>query len=519
MINNLKKLIAVNTFANYGLTISRFITQIFLTRILFLNLGEVSYGFWALLWSIFGYSLLLDFGFGTSVQKYSAEVTVTEDYDKYNHQISTVITSYAIMSFVIVIATLTMSQLLTKLFIFPEGTDVVYYRKVFIFFGLGAALTFPSGAFTEILRGINKIYLRNLVNFVTLMLNFVGIIIIFKLGYGLLELAVFSIIINLSNNLIMAAFCFKMLPKMRILPKFFQLGMLKEVISFSIFAYLIMFANIIIFKTDQIVLGAMLGMSAVAIYQIASRSANVLLQFTHQFQETLTPVAAALHKDGQHDRLRRILFNSNRIIAFTSTLLFIILTALIKPVLLIWLEIDPANPQYAESYYHIIRIAYLMNVSIYFLLLFRSGSSKVLLMTGYHKFLSYVAIAESIMNVGFSILFISLIGVVGVAIGTLIPNIILGVFVIFPKAARYSQISIKETLLRIYLPTALSCLLPLIFVGIINYKIPLAQWHFFTLVWVSSLMAILYLIPAWFLMITKEERQKFIDKINLKKRQ
>jgi O-antigen/teichoic acid export membrane protein len=316
----------------------------------------------------------------------------------------------------------------------------------------------------------------------------------------------------------MAAFCFKMLPKMRILPKFFQLGMLKEVISFSIFAYLIMFANIIIFKTDQIVLGAMLGMSAVAIYQIASRSANMLLQFTNQFQETLTPVAAALHKDGQHDRLRRILFNSNRIIAFTSTLLFIILTALIKPVLLIWLEIDPANPQYAESYYHIIRIAYLMNVSIYFLLLFRSGSSKVLLMTGYHKFLSYVAIAESIMNVGFSILFISLIGVVGVAIGTLIPNIILGVFVIFPKAARYSQISIKETLLRIYLPTALSCLLPLIFVGIINYKIPLAQWHFFTLVWVSSLMAILYLIPAWFLMITKEERQEVTAKFKNKKR-
>jgi O-antigen/teichoic acid export membrane protein len=508
MKNNLKKLIAVNTFANYGLTISRFITQIFLTRILFLNLGEVSYGFWALLWSIFGYSLLLDFGFGTSVQKYSAEVTVTEDYDKYNHQISTVITSYAIMSFVIVIATLTMSHLLTKLFIFPEGTDVSYYRKVFIFFGLGAALTFPSGAFTEILRGINKIYLRNLVNFITLMLNFAGIIIIFKLGYGLLELAVFSIIINLSNNLIMAAFCFKMLPKMRILPKFFQLGMLKEVISFSIFAYLIMFANIIIFKTDQIVLGAMLGMSAVAIYQIASRSANVLLQFTHQFQETLTPVAAALHKDGQHDRLRRILFNSNRIIAVTSTLLFIILTALIKPVLLIWLEIDPSNPQYADSYQHIIRIAYLMNVSIYLLLLFRSGSSKVLLMTGSHKFLSYVAIAESIMNVGFSILFIRLIGVVGVAIGTLIPNIILGVFVIFPKAARYSQISIKETVARIYLPAALTCLLPLIFVSFINYTIPLPQWNFLTLVWVSSIMGLLYLASAWLLMLSKDERKK-----------
>ncbi|MDP8219708.1 MAG: oligosaccharide flippase family protein [Candidatus Stygibacter frigidus] len=515
MKDNIKKLIVVNTIANYGLTISRFITQIILTRILFLNLGEVGYGFWALLWSIFGYSLLLDFGFGTSVQKYSAEVTVTGDFEKYNRQISTVITSYAIMSFFIIIATLIISQFLTKLFIFPEGTDLIYFKKVFIFFGIRAALTFPSGVFTEILRGVGRIYLRNLVNFSTLILNFIGIIIIFKLGYGLLELAVFSVIISLTNNFLMATFSFKLLPKMKIRPKYFQLKMLKKVISFSIFAYLIMFSNIIIFKTDQIVLGLMLGITYVTIYQIASRSANMLLQFTHQFQETLTPVAAALHKDGQHGRLRRILFNSNRIIALTSTLLFIILTSLIKPVLLIWLEIDPANPQYAETYNNIIHIAYIMNISIYMLLLFRSGSSKVLLMTGSHKFLSYVAIAESIMNVGFSILFIKLLGVVGVAIGTLIPNIILGIFVVFPRAVKYSQISIRETVTRIYLPTAIICLLPLIFVGYINYRIPLPQWHFITIVWVSSLMTLLYLIPAWFIMITKDERHGLI--FNLRK--
>jgi len=83
MEDNIKKLIFWNTSANYALTITRFFTQIILTRILFLNLGELSYGFWALIWSIFGYSLLLDFGFGTSVQKYSAEVTVTSDYEKY----------------------------------------------------------------------------------------------------------------------------------------------------------------------------------------------------------------------------------------------------------------------------------------------------------------------------------------------------------------------------------------------------------------------------------------------------
>jgi len=513
MIESLKKIIFVNTLANYGLSITRFFTQIILTRILFLNLGEVSYGFWALLWSIFGYSLLLDFGFGTSVQKYSAEVTVTKDYQKYNHQISTVITSYTAMSFIIILATLVMSQFLDKLFIFPEGVYTEYYRKVFIFFGVGAAISFPSGAFTEILRGLNKIYLRNIIYFANILINFGGIVLIFKLGCGLLELTVFSISLNICTNIVMAVFCKKLLPKMTISPFYFQWHMLKEVVGFSLFAYLIMFANIIIFKTDQIVLGIMLGVTAVTVYQVSSRTANVLLQFTHQFQESLTPIAAALHKDGQKQRLQRILFDSNRIIAVITTLLFIILTSLAKPILLVWLEIDPTNPQFSENYMDIIRIVYIMNVSIYLLLLFRSGSSKVLLMTGFHKFLSYVAIAESVMNISFSIIFIKLIGVVGVAIGTLIPNVILGIFVIFPKAAKFSEISITKNLVKIYFPLMISCLPSLIFVAFINHTIPLLEWKLTTLVWVAVVIALLYLSTAWIVMLSKNERETVINKI------
>lgn len=506
MQTNLKKIVVINTMANYGLTITRFLTQIILTRILFLNLGQVSYGFWALLWSVFGYSLLLDFGFGTSVQKYTAEVAVTKDYDHYNHQISTVITTYAFMSVIIIFATLGFSQFIDSLFKFPEGTDVAYYQKVFIFFGLGTALIFPSGAFTEILRGLNRIYLRNIVNFINLVLNFIGIIIIFKLGYGLLQIAVFSVILNMFTNILMAVFCFRLLPSIRISPLLFRFNMLKEVVSFSLFAYLIMFANIIIFKTDQIVLGIMLGVTAVTIYQVASRFANLLNMFTHQFQESLTPIAASLYKDGQVDRLRHIMFSSNRIIAIITTLLFIILTTLIKPILLIWLDIDPADPQYTDSYSSIIQIVYLLNISMFLLLLFRSGSAKVLMMTGFHKFLSLLAVMESVMNIGFSIFFIKMIGIVGIAVGTLIPNVVLGLFFIFPKAAHFTKISIWDTIKKIYLPLTFVALPTIAFLYYINSNIPLLSWNLVTLIWVSAVAALIYLTATWFLMITSTER-------------
>ena len=40
---------------------------------MFLNLGDPLYGFWSLLWAVFGYSIIFDFGFVRTVQKYTAE--------------------------------------------------------------------------------------------------------------------------------------------------------------------------------------------------------------------------------------------------------------------------------------------------------------------------------------------------------------------------------------------------------------------------------------------------------------
>ncbi|MCK4955996.1 MAG: hypothetical protein KAS49_00060, partial [Candidatus Cloacimonetes bacterium] len=62
----LRKTMIVNTTSNYGKLILSIIVIVFLTRILFMGLSREEYGIWALLWSIFGYSLLLDFGFGAA---------------------------------------------------------------------------------------------------------------------------------------------------------------------------------------------------------------------------------------------------------------------------------------------------------------------------------------------------------------------------------------------------------------------------------------------------------------------
>lgn len=494
----------MNTVANYFSLIIKLITAIILTRIIFLGLGNTSYGFWALLWSIFGYSLLLDFGFGTSVQKYTAEVSVTRDFISYNRLLSTVTVSYCIMSVIIAISTVFLINYIDVIFKFPPEADISFYKNVMLFFGIGTAITFPTGTFPEILKGLKKIYVINIITIIYMLLNLCGVFVLFKYHFGLFELTVFTIFINLLKNLIMWMSVKRLMPEIEISPGLFDPSLLKNILTFSIFAYLIMFANMIIYKTDQIILGFMLGIESVALYQVGSRLSDMMVQFSSQFQANLTPIAAALYKNREFSRLNTILTESNRMIALMATFFFIIMTVLAKQILFVWLKIDDPS---------ITMIAYVMNISMYILVLFRSGSSKVLLMAEKHRFLSAVAIIESILNVVLSIILVKFYGAVGVAIGTLAPNIIFSIFIIFPATCRFTEISILYYVKNIFIPVAFISVLPAAILYCSTVFIPLEQWTVFHLCASCFAASALFGISGYFFVLTKENRTKILELI------
>jgi len=530
---NLRKVIIKNTVANYIVTATFFITGIFLTRILYLGLGKESYGFWVWIWQIFGYSLLLDFGFGTSVQKYTAEVLVSKDYKHYNSLLSTVFGTYGIMTVLIIMITFILHFFVDSFITFPPGADIDFYKATFLFFGIGVAFVFPMGAFAEILRGLKKIYLRNVINFFKLIVNFIGIYYIFEMGMGLIELAIFSVAVNLLANIAMAITVLRLMPEVKIRPKNFKLSMLKEVVNFSFFAYLITFSNMIIFKTDTIVVGAMIGAAAIAIYQLGSKISQMMSTLTTQFQENLGPIAAQMYKAKEFGKLQNLLIESNRFISFITFFLFAAMSIMAKPLLYIWLEVTDPNVLY---------ITYLLNISFFFAVIFRSGSNSVLIMANKHKFLTILALIEATANLVLSILFISLIGVVGVAIGTLIPNVILGLFVMFPASAKFSKIPIFSYAKRVYIPMTLISIPPAAILLAFYHFFPegyygtmlsktftlnffstdiLAingRWYLLSMITLfSSIAGVLYLILGYLFVLDKEERAKFKKRIPLLK--
>lgn len=501
-MGKLGKLIFKNTATNYLLLGVRMVSAIILTRIVFLGLGDQYYGFWTLLWAIFGYSLLLDFGFGKTVQKYTAEATFSGDVEHYSKILSAVFFSYLSMSLLIISFAAGMMFFIQNIFVLPPGANIWYYRLSFILFGIGIAGVFPGGIFPEILVGLKRHYLRNYIMLINTVLEFVGVYLILKFNGSLLSLAIFAAIPNFLTNIMMAVAVFKLIPGLKISLAGLNMKTIREIADFSLFAYIVSIAGMIIFKTDRIVLGVMVGMGGVTVYQLGTRIPEIMSNLTMQFQENIPPLVASLHKAGERQQLQDMLFNSIRLTVFLSTGALIIFGMLARQIMHAWLKVSTNDVMF---------IVYLMLISVYILVAFRSSPINFLQMAGRHRLVAVLYVIESIANLGLSILLVFHFGVPGVAFGTLIPNLIISVFIVFPLAAKFCEQSIWSYVWKVYLPAFLIGIPAILFLKWITAVIPLPEWNLLLLVLAGPIAGLLYLLPGWTIFVNKAEKRKLLS--------
>lgn len=503
-MEKLGKLILKNTATNYLLLGTKMISAVILTRIVFLGLGDQYYGFWTLLWAIFGYSLLLDFGFGKTVQKYTAEATFTGDIEHYSRIISSVFFSYLFMAMIIILFAFGIMFYIQNIFVLPPDANIWYYRLSFILFGIGIAGVFPGGIFPEILVGMKRHYLRNYIMLVNTLLEFVGVFLIIKFNGSLLSLAIFAAIPNLITNFMMAITVLKLIPGLKISFHGMNMKTIREIADFSLFAYIVSIAGMIIFKADRIVLGVMVGMTGITIYQLGTRIPEIMSNLTMQFQENIPPLAASLHKAGERQQLQDMLFNSIRLTVFLSTCTLIIFWMLAKQIMHTWLKVSSSEVMF---------IVYVLLISVFIMVAFRSSPINFLQMAGRHRLVAVLYVIESIATLTMSILLVHFYGVKGIVFGTLIPNLIISVFIVFPLAAKFGSRSIWSYLWKIYLPALFIGIPAILFLYWVTAIIPLPEWNLLLLALAGPIAGLLYLIPGWAIFIKKHERAKLLSMV------
>ncbi len=502
------KLIKKNTLTNYILVVIRLLEGIFVTRWMYQYLGQEYYGFWALLWAIFVYVLVLDFGFSKAAQKATGERLFERDLAHYNRVVSAVFSMQWSMSLLIVLLTLLGVWLLPEITQLSDQDEISYCRMVLLIFGAGIALTFPTGMFPEILIGMKLIYLRNYALVIGRIIEFAGILILFRQGGSLLALVIFTVALNFSLNMLMLLNIWRHMPGFR-LKLTTDISTLKELLHFSFFSYLASIANLIASRTDRIVLGIWSGgVADVGIYQLGTRLPDIAGQMTSQYQDNVAPYTAELCRQQQFDKLRKIILRGIKFTVFLAAGGVGLGVAAAPEILHLWFgRIDPL----------VVEVCRWMLIYTFFGSTVRSFSTKMMLMSGYHKRYCLLCWVEAVFNITLSLILLFKIGLMGLVYGNVISLVVLSIGVYLPFCAMLIRYNLTALYLRYYL-LPIVCTLAAV-AAAYGVKIFMSERsELIRLVAMAGSGGVVYLGCCWWLLFGNGERRQLLRQLPLLKK-
>ncbi len=383
---------------------------IFLSPFILHRLGDTAFGIWVLIFSVTGYYGLFDLGIRSSVIRYVSTYTATGDEAGLAKLINTSLATYTGIAAVAMVVTLVGSLFVDRLFRIPPEF-LATARWLFLMVGGAVALGFPTGVFGGILEGMQRFYLVNVTNLVATLVRAALIVLALTHGYGLLTVALITVVLPILGSLVRAGFVLRILP-IGFGWKYVDRTSLREIASYSAVSFILMIAYKLRFKTDEIVIGSFLSVTAITYFSIGDRLLDYASEVVSSLAQIFVPMSGQSHAKGDINRLRTILVAGNRacaLIIFPMTAVLIILG---KSVITAWV-----GARYVPASYPVLVV---LAVPLTFALA-QSASNRILYGMAKHKSLAWVMLMESVANLILSIVLIRPFGIVGDAMGTAIP--------------------------------------------------------------------------------------------------
>lgn len=481
--DHVRRNVLAGTVSNYANVFLRMGLGVVTFRMLYQGLGKEEFGFWSLLWSVFGYGVLLDFGFGYAAQKRVAELSVKKEWETLGGVLSTIFYFYFASAAVLVLGAFLFSGPLIGFFgVSPENREV--FRGSLILFVVGMGLAFPLGIFPEVLRGQQRLWMANLVSMGGMVANFVGVCVVlgYKLGFNVL--IAWSLACVLIPDAVAMVMALRHMPGVRISWRLFSMAQVRETSRFSVYAYLNMLGNILRNKTDQVVVGSVLSVGAVAPYQAGGKVGEMFHLLTRQLSEALSPAAAHLHASGDREALRRMLVGGMRWSVMAATPLYFV-SAMYLPGLV---RILTGDAQPAES---TLWVGQLLLFWYWSLVVTHLVFKRMFMMAGQERRMMWQGVTEALANLALS-LFLTwyLKSIVGVAIGSVIPTVLFGWGLLWGWAAVEAGCTRLELFRKVVWGSLMGCV-PMLIVGLILRYQPY---------WKSGSTTLLVLVEGGFVM-------------------
>jgi O-antigen/teichoic acid export membrane protein len=412
------------------------------------GLGDANYGLYSLVTAIVGYFAVIDINVTAGSVKYIAAFHVQQDDERINETVFFGLSVYALLG---VLGGLGLffgaHVLVTRVFAVPAALvpEAVATLRL-------AAFGFFLGQLQSYLQSVPQSLMRYDIASRIEMLFGTGVplltVAVLMLGHGLFDVILLRVAASAVNCLILWRCIRQLLPRLRYRRP--GAAIRRELLGFSAYSFLSRFATLSYAYADKLIIGALVGVTGLAYFTVASTLANRLLSLTYRLSGVLFPATSALAARGELARLNRLYVKASRYVVFINASVLVLVAVFAYQILYYWM-----NPQFARAGQVVLAVMALSN----FIDSLTSLPSLVNDGMGHPRVSGMFALARA----GFGLLVVYLgvagWGIAGAAWGHLIASVLLTAAFLVAVHGRTVPTQLGELVRKAYLPSVFGVVL------------------------------------------------------------
>ena len=460
------------------------------------ELGSVYYGIWSLLMQFTGYLWLLDFGVRESVIKYVAQYHASGERSKLETTVRTAISVYMLVTFGALLIVAVMTALLPYAFNIPADA-VATAQMAALATGGTIAQSFLSNVFIGVLVGLQRIYLVSRAGIIFALVRAVVTYALLTRGYGIVALAMLNLFSSLASAALVVYYCRQHLPDLPLRP---IRPVREDVLKLLNYGKYVLISNIgdkIVFATDALVIGIFLPIAALTPYAIGGTLINNMRAVVIAMAQVMNPLTSSRRAAGGEYVVQRLLQNGAKAAMLVGLPLCLGYIALGERFILLWIGQEYAAT--AGRVMTVLATGYIVGLPYYTI-------SGVLYGLGEHRVIALLRVVEGAFKITLSIVLVQMYGLIGVAVGTAVPHVIVVGWVLPRKLPKIFPIDLRAYYVNVYGRTLTAALPFFIAAWLVGRVVqPASLVAFFA--W-GAVCMIAYIVPVWLFALSTDERAR-----------
>jgi O-antigen/teichoic acid export membrane protein len=405
------------------------------------HLGAEAYGLWMLTAGVTIHFSILDLGYGGAMIKFIAQYRAYKDSHALNEIASTLFFLFAGFGILAYLVAASLAFNLEHVFNITHGQAQIG-KWILLIVAVNVAINFPFSVYGGVTSGFQRYDINNMVAVVSSVLIAVVNIAVVWLGFGLIPLVAATSLVRFVTYFAYRRNAFRVYPELRIRPSLFRRGRLREVTGFSVYSSVIDWANKLNYELDEIVIGVFMGAAPVAAWAVADRIISGTQRLTNQGNAVLFPVVVDADATQQAGRLQQVLIEGTRLSLATVLPIAVVLIVLADPLVTAWVG---TKMIVAAPVIQILAVAVALRVG-------NATSTTLLKGAGQVRRVAVVNIVTGVVNLALSAALVRPFGLIGVAVGTVLPVAVASIGVLFPDACRRVDLGVGHAFHRAVWP-------------------------------------------------------------------